>query len=100
MMMYYICSELYKHKKEIIMRGNPTPQEPMFSYISQEERIPQNHILRTLHKLIDLLLAQLSKQFTKMYSRTGRPSIPPKYLLCATLIQIMYTIRSERLLME
>jgi transposase len=100
MLMYYICNESHKHRNEIIMRGKPTPQETMFSYISQENRIPQDHPLRTLRKLIDPLLAQLSKQFTKMYSRTGRPSIPPEYLLRATLIQIMYTIRSERLLME
>jgi transposase len=82
------------------MRGLPDTQETMFSYISQENRIPQNHPLRILRQLIDPILAELSKQFSKMYSRVGRPSIPPEYLLRASLIQIMYTIRSERLLME
>lgn len=82
------------------MRGTTNVQDSMFSYVSQEERVPQNHPLRTLRKLIDPLLAQLSKEFTRMYSRTGRPSIPPEYLLRASLIQIMYSIRSERLLME
>lgn len=82
------------------MRGTAESQEIMFSYVSQESRIPQNHPLRALRQMIDPLLAQLSKQFTQMYSRVGRPSIPPEYLLRATLIQIMYSIRSERLLME
>jgi len=82
------------------MRGNETKQESMFSYIRQEDRIPPNHPLRMLRKLTEPILERLSKQFSQMYSRIGRPSIPPEYLLRASLIQILYTIRSERLLME
>ena len=82
------------------MRGIEDKQSSMFSYVSQEARIPQNHPLRKLREMIDPLLKQMSPQFTRMYSDVGRTSIPPEYLLRASLVQILYTIRSERLLME
>lgn len=82
------------------MRGTPEIQNTLFSYVSQEDRIPENHPLRSLRKMFDPLLQEMSKQFRAMYSENGRPSIPPEYLLRATLLQIMYSIRSERLLME
>jgi len=72
----------------------------MFSYISPELRVPQDHPLRTIRRLVDAVLVDLSPQFAKLYSDVGRPSIPPEQLLRALLLQVLYTIRSERLLME
>jgi transposase len=82
------------------MRGKQEQQAAMFSYISQEDRIPQDHPLRAIKKLVEPMLNELSRDFSKLYSDTGRPSIPPEQLLKALLLQIFYTIRSERLLME
>lgn len=82
------------------MRGIQNRQSTLFSYVSQEDRIPQDHPLRTLRSLIDPILEGMSGRFEKLYSETGRPSIPPEQLLRALLVQILYTIRSERLLME
>jgi len=82
------------------MRGEQDKQPVLFSYVSQEDRIPQNHPLRNLRKLIDPILEQLSSRFERLYSQTGRPSIAPEYLLRAMVLQILYSIRSERLLME
>jgi transposase len=82
------------------MRGTENKQDTLFSYVSQEDRIPRNHPMRKLRELIDPILQKMSPQFEKMYADTGRPSIPPEYLLRASLVQILYTIRSERLLME
>lgn len=82
------------------MRGIQEKQTTLFSYVSQEDRIPQYHPLRKLRQRIDPMLNALSPQFEKLYAETGRPSIPPEYLLRALLVQILYTIRSERLLME
>lgn len=72
----------------------------MFSYISAEQRVPQDHPLRPLRKMLDEALAELSPRFTRMYAKRGRPSIAPEKLLRALLLQILYTIRSERQLME
>lgn len=82
------------------MRGIDTNQSPLFSYISQEDRIPQDHPLRAIRKMTDEVLEQMSKRFKELYSTTGRPSIPPERLLRALLLEVLYTIRSERLLME
>jgi transposase len=82
------------------MRGIQNRQAAMFSYVSQEDRIPQNHPLRILRKMVDPILQELSGRFDALYAGTGRPSIPPEQLLRALLVQILYTIRSERLLME
>ena len=82
------------------MRGPESKQTPLYSYVSQEDRIPDTHPLRKLKKLIDPLLQALSKEFNKLYADAGRPSIPPEYLLRAMIVQVLYTIRSERLLME
>lgn len=82
------------------MRGIENKQNSLFSYVSQEDRIPQNHPMRKLREMIDPILQKMSPQFDGMYAEVGRPSIPPEYLLRASLIQILYTIRSERLLME
>lgn len=82
------------------MRGSDTQQSAMFSYLSPEDRVPSDHPLRAVRELTDLALAELSPLFARMYSSTGRASIPPEKLLRALLLQILYTIRSERLLME
>ena len=81
------------------MRGADGQQATMFSYLSPEERVPEDHPLRSIRQLADRMLKQLSPQFEKMYSEIGRPSIAPEKLLRALLLQL-YTVRSERLLME
>jgi transposase len=82
------------------MRGDDIQQPAVFSYLSPEERVPQNHPLRPIRKLTDQVLKELSPTFEGMYSRIGRPSVAPEKLLRAQLLQILYTIRSERQLME
>jgi transposase len=82
------------------MRGTDPKQTPMFSYVSQEDRIPQSHPLRKIRTMTDEVLKNMSGRFTTLYSHTGRPSIPPEQLLRALLLQVLYTIRSERLLIE
>jgi len=82
------------------MRGNDIHQQAMFSYVSLESRVPEDHPLRSIRRLVDQVLSGLSEGFTAMYSRTGRPSIAPERLLRTLLLQVLYTIRSERLLME
>ena len=82
------------------MRGDDRNDVSMFSYISPEARVPKDHPLRAIRQIVDVVLKDLSPQFTKLYSAIGRPSIPPEKLLRALLLQILYSIRSERLLME
>jgi len=82
------------------MRGPDDQTNGMFSYLSPEQRVRPDHPLRAIRRLTDEVLATLSPRFTKMYSDIGRPSIPPEQLLRALLIQSLYTVRSERLLME
>ena len=72
----------------------------MFSYISLEERVPAKHPLRTLRRVVDALLASMSAEFEAVYATGGRPSVPPEMLLKALLLQILFSIRSERLLVE
>jgi transposase len=82
------------------MRGNDSQQSAMFSYVSPEDRVPADHPLRPIRGMIDVVLKNLSRAFGRMYSDTGRPSVPPEKLLRALLLQILYSIRSERMLME
>jgi transposase len=82
------------------MRGGDGRQAGMFSYISPEKRVPQNHPLRPILEMVDEALREMSARFGDLYSWTGRPSIAPEKLLRALLLQILYTVRSERLLME
>jgi len=82
------------------MRGNDSDDTQMWSYVSQEQRIPADHPLRPIRKMVDEVLDRLSPRFDKLYSKVGRPSIPPERLLRALLLQVLYTIRSERMLME
>src|SRR6187200_891359 len=72
----------------------------MFSYLSPEQRVRPDHPLRAIRTMTDQVLRELSPRFTAMYSSMGRPSIPPEQLLRALLLQYLYTVRSERLLME
>ena len=72
----------------------------MFSYLSPEKRVPATHPLRPIRALVDAVLSRLSERFEEMYSSTGRPSIAPEKLLRALLLQVLYTVRSERMLME
>jgi transposase len=82
------------------MRGQDTQQSTMFSYLSPEQRVPADHPLRRIRPMVELALKALSPTFDEMYSAFGRPSIAPEKLLKALLLQVLYTIRSERLLME
>jgi transposase len=83
------------------MRGNDDQlQSGMFSYVSLEDRIPAAHPLRGVRRLADEVLAEMSKDFDGLYATVGRPSIPPERLFRALLLQVFYSVRSERLLME
>ncbi len=82
------------------MRGHDEQTGHLFSYLSPEQRVPADHPLRAIRQMTDRALARLSQKFTRMYSTIGRPSIPPEQLLRALLLQVLYTVRSERMLME
>ena len=82
------------------MRGDDLKQDEMFSYISPEARVPQDHPLRPVRKMVDEALVGMSRRLNKLYSKIGRPSIAPEKLLRALLLQVLYSIRSERMLME
>jgi transposase len=82
------------------MRGDDREPDAMFSYVSAEQRVPKEHPLRAIRALVDEVLRDMSREFDRLYARVGRPSIPPERLLRAQLLQIFYSIRSERLLME
>ena len=82
------------------MRGEIDPQPEMFSYVDLESRIAPSHPIRKIRGIVDAALMELEPAFAEMYSDRGRPSIPPEQLLRALLLQILFTIRSERLLME
>src|SRR5918995_5722208 len=82
------------------MRGREAEQPVLFSYVNLESRVPRDHPLRIIKTLVDKALRELSPRFDEMYSRRGRPSIPPERLLRALLLQVFYSIRSENLLME
>jgi transposase len=82
------------------MRGTDRQQSSMFSYISAEQRVSKDHPLRAIRVMVDAALSELQAQFEAMYAQGGRPSIPPEKLLRALLLQLLYTVRSERQLME
>ena len=82
------------------MRGEDAGQVAAFSYVSPEQRVPKEHPLRPLLRIVNDVLGRMSPLFEELYSHTGRPSIPPEKLLRALLLQVLYTIRSERMLME
>ena len=82
------------------MRGTDKQQGGMFSYISAERRVPEDHPLRAIRVMVEVALCNMWPQFEAMYAKVGRPSIPPEQLLRALLLQVLYTVRSERMLME
>lgn len=82
------------------MRGDANEPDAVFSYISAAQRVPADHPLRAIRTMVDAVLRELSPRFEKLYSKIGRPSIPPERLLRALLLQVLYSVRSERMLME
>src|SRR5712692_4386165 len=85
---------------EVTMRGDDQLNGGMFSYISPEQRVPRDHPLRPIRTMVDAVLKEMSPRFETIYSTLGRPSIAPEKLLRALLLQVLYTVRSERMLME
>jgi transposase len=95
--LYYDALTLEESTK---MRGPDEQNSHLFSYVSPEERVPTTHPLRPIRQITDRVFVTLSRKLDALYSDMGRPSIPPEKLLRALLLQVLYTIRSERLLME
>src|SRR6516225_8789736 len=95
-----VASDASPLRRLIMARGDDRQQQAMFSILSPEARVPQAHPLRTIRMLVDEVLHDLSPTFDAIYAKVGRPSIPPEHLLRALLLQVLYTVRSERLLME
>ena len=82
------------------MRGDEGKQDLMFSYVKLERRVPSNHPLRAIRAMVDEALAGMDEQFASLYAVRGRPSIAPERLIRAQLLQVLYSVRSERQLME
>jgi len=82
------------------MRGEEKKQTAMFSYVTLEQRIPDDHPIRAMRGIVDRALERMDAEFDRLYAVTGRPSIPPEQLLRAQLPMILYSMRSETLLME
>ncbi len=82
------------------MRGDNQEQDRMFSYVSPADRVPISHPLRSIKEICNRVLKEMSRDFSRMYSPIGRPSIPPEKLIRALLLQVLYSIRSERMLIE
>src|SRR5215470_17755598 len=95
---YYDAPDL--QEGSVPMRGDDPRHDGMFSYVTPEARVRADHPLRPIRRMTDAALARLSPRFDQLYSRLGRPSIPPEKLLRALLLQVLYSVRSERLLME
>jgi transposase len=82
------------------MRSPDIQEVALYSYVSPEERVPEDHPLRPIREMVGTVLRRLSKDFEKIYAAGGRPSIPPERLLRCLLLQVLYTVRSERMMME
>ena len=82
------------------MRGEDRKADGLFSYIRPEQRVPADHPLRPIREMVDTVLRELSPEFSRLYSKIGRPSIPPEKLLRTLLLQVLYSVRSERQMME
>src|SRR6266542_1843197 len=82
------------------MRGDDPKAGPLYSYRMPEQRVPADHPLRAVRAMTERALAELDPLFNRLYAKTGRPSVPPEQLLRALLLQLLYSVRSERLLME
>src|SRR6266508_3703030 len=87
-------------EREVGMRGAPERQMAMLTTLSAEDFIPTDHPIRRIRKVVDEVLAELDPEFDAVYSRIGRPSVPPEQLLKATVLMALYSIRSERALCE
>ena len=79
-----------RQERSIRMRGDDPRHESMFSYVTPEQRVRADHPLRPIRGMTDVALARLSARFDRLYSTTGRPSIPPEQLLRALLLQMLY----------
>jgi transposase len=95
-----VHSSVSELTEAILMRGTDIQQGGMFSYVSLESRVPESHPLRGIKALLDEALTGMSRDFERVYAAEGRPSIPPERLVRASTLQILYSIRSERLLCE
>src|ERR1700690_2464022 len=82
------------------MRSADIQEVALYSYISPEERVPADHPLRPIREMVNVVLRTLSRDFDRIYALGGRPSIPPERLLRTLLLQVPYTVRSERMMME
>src|SRR3990172_832223 len=82
------------------VRGERREEDQLFSHGTLEDRVPVKHPLRAIRTFVDPILVEMSSHFEAIYSPTGRPSIPPEQLLRALLLQVLYTVRSERMLCE
>ena len=82
------------------MRGADRDQDGLFSYVSMEQRIPPTHPLRRIRALLDEALSSISRDFDRVYAEGGRESVAPERLVRALVLQVLYSIRSERLLCE
>src|SRR5664279_1361767 len=82
------------------MRGDDEQQSGMFSYVTLEQRVPGDHPVRRIRSLVDRALGRMDAELTQLYASKGRPSIAPEWLLRAQLLMVLYSIRSERQLME
>jgi transposase len=82
------------------MRGMEEKQPEMFSYMNIEDRIPRKHPIRPFREMVNEILKSMDSDFDTLYADSGRPSIAPEYLLRASILQILFTIRSERQLLE
>ena len=90
----------YQVTKGVMMRGMDEASGALFSYVDLEDRVPAHHPLRTIRRVVNDALASLDGEFAGLYAAHGRPSIPPERLIRASLLQILYSVRSERQLME
>jgi transposase len=95
---YYDAPDIFQGS--VPMRGDDQQTGWMFSYVSPEERVPADHPLRAIRRMTEAIFDRLSPRFDRLYSTIGRPSIPPEQLLRALLLQGLYSVRSERLLIE
>src|SRR4249919_2739839 len=89
-----------REQQEESMRGSDIRTGDLFSYVDLEERVPKNHPLRLIRRIVNEVLAALDREFAELYAAEGRPSIAAERLVRALLLQAFYTIRSERQLME
>src|SRR5512138_2194072 len=96
--LYYDAPD--RQERSIRMRGDDARHESMFRYVTPEKRVRADHPLRPIRRMTDAALVGLSPRFDRLYATTGRPSIPPEQILRALLLQMLYSIRSERLLVE